>query len=58
MITTTFLEKAQDQINALVGKAAQAEHQTNLDHINDIHAQIKKLKEHLDIIHDAAYTHE
>ena len=38
MITTTFLEEAQKQIDALVGKAARHEHQTNLDHMKDINS--------------------
>jgi hypothetical protein len=53
MITTTFLKQAQEKIDALMKKATKAEHQTNLDHIKDIHSQIKKLEEHLGTLHEA-----
>ena len=53
MITTTFLKQAQEKIDALMVKATAHEHKTNLDHIDDIHSQIKKLKEHLGTLHNA-----
>ena len=34
-------------------KAQKAEHETNLDHINDIRAQIKKLEDHLAVLLEA-----
>ena len=34
-------------------KAQKAEHETNLDHIRDIRAQIKKLTDHLNILLEA-----
>ena len=52
-LATSFLRQAQGQVNELMKKAQKAEHETNLDHIKDIRAQIKKLEDHLAILLEA-----
>ena len=52
-LATTYLRQAQGQVNELMKKAQKAEHETNLDHIKDIRAQIKKLEDHLAILLEA-----